>query len=250
MRIRAVPQREPDGWRVVPAHLSIALSDNQGVIPEQRWTHGLPARARSYPPAVRIEPLSEATWEPLAALFREGGDPRWCYCQFWRLRSKDFGDLKVPQLRERLHEQARSDLPPGLVALGPGAGADGATDRAVGWVGFGPRVDFQRVAHSKVIPTIDDRPVWSIVCFAISASARGRGIGRALLDAAVTFARDRGAPGVEAYPVALAPSERIAAASAYTGTLRMFERAGFRVVADNASDRTAQHRRVVVRLDF
>jgi hypothetical protein len=30
----------------------------------------------------------------------------------------------------------------------------------------------------------------------------------------------------------------------------MFERAGFTVVADNASDPSAQHRRVVVRLEL
>ncbi|MBI3750805.1 MAG: GNAT family N-acetyltransferase [Chloroflexi bacterium] len=195
----------------------------------------------------RIVPLTDATWEPLAALFREGGDPRWCYCQFWRLRSKDFAVLKVPQLRDRLHEQARSDLPPGLVALARG---DDGADRAVGWVGFGPRLDFQRIVHSKVIPTIDDRPVWSIVCFAITAAFRGRGLGSALLAAAVDHARAAGAPGIEAYPIALEPGQRLSAASAYTGTLSMFERAGFRVVADNASDRTAQHRRVVVRLDL
>jgi ribosomal protein S18 acetylase RimI-like enzyme len=202
-------------------------------------------------PAVRIEPLTEATWEPLAALFREGGDPRWCYCQFWRLRSKDFAVLKVPQLRERLHEQARSDLPPGLVALQrPGDDGDDGAERAVGWVGFGPRIDFQRVVRSKVIPAIDEQPVWSIVCFAISPSARGRGLGAALLGAAVGFARAHGAPAVEAYPVDLEPGERISSASAYTGTLAMFERAGFRIVADSASDRTAHHRRVVVRLEF
>ncbi|HEY2916046.1 MAG TPA: GNAT family N-acetyltransferase [Candidatus Limnocylindrales bacterium] len=207
------------------------------------------------PPSVRIEPLSEATWEPLAALFREGGDPRWCYCQFWRLRSKDFAPLHVPELRERLHEQARSDLPPGLVALerlpagdavdgGPGA------ERAIGWVGFGPRTSFQRVVHSKVIPAIDDRPVWSIVCFASTPSARGRGLGRALLAAAVGYAAEHGAPAIEAYPLDLAPGEQVAAAAAYTGTLAMFEAAGFRVVADNASDPSATHRRVVVRLEL
>src|SRR5437762_9886785 len=123
---------------------------------------------------VRIEPLTESNWEPLAALFREGGDPRWCYCQFWRLRSKDFAALKVPELRERLHDQARSPVPPGLVAL-EDSGADARSTetqsgeprsvgpRALGWVGFGPRVDFERVVRSKVIPMIDDRPVWSIV---------------------------------------------------------------------------------------
>jgi GNAT superfamily N-acetyltransferase len=191
---------------------------------------------------VTIEPLTEATWERLSALFREGGDPRWCWCQFWRLRSKDFSAMKVPELRARLHEQARSDLPPGLVAL------DG--DRAVGWLGFGPRLGFERVVHSRVIPAIDDRPVWAIVCFAISQSARGQGIGSALLDAAVAHARSAGAPAVEAYPLDLGPGERIAAASAYTGTRAMFERAGFTVVADNASDPSAQHRRVVVRLEL
>ena len=200
----------------------------------------------------RIEPLTEATWEPLAALFREGGDPRWCYCQFWRLRSKDFSQLHVPDLRERLHAQARSEVPPGLVALETIDGPSDAPprERAIGWVGFGPRVDFQRVVHSKVIPAIDDRPVWSIVCFASTPSARGRGLGKALLEAAVDYARRRGAPAIEAYPVDLAPGERISAASAYTGTLAMFERAGFQVVADNASDKTATHRRVVVRREL
>jgi len=198
---------------------------------------------------MRIVPLTSDSWEPLAALFREGGDPRWCYCQFWRLRSKDFAVLKVPELRDRLREQAGAEVPPGLVALEPSE--DGtATERAVGWVGFGPRVDFQRIVSSKVIPAIDDQPVWSIVCFAISASARGRGIGSALLAAAVDHARAAGATAIEAYPVALAPGERIAAAAVYTGTLAMFERAGFRVVADRASDRTAGRRRVVVRLEL
>jgi len=191
---------------------------------------------------VRVEPLTEASWEPLAALFREGGDPRWCYCQFWRLRSKDFAALRVPQLRDRLHEQAASDQPPGLVAL--------EGDRAVGWVSVAPRDDYQRVVHSKVIPKIDDRPVWSVVCFAVSQTARHRGVGTALMDAAVGFARSSGATALEAYPVSLAPGETIPATAVYTGTLSMFERAGFRVVADRASDRSSRHTRVVVRLEL
>ena len=191
---------------------------------------------------IRIEPLTAATWEALAALFREGGDPRMCWCQFWRLRSRDFAPLKVPQLRERLHEQADSDLPPGLVAL--------EGDRAVGWTSVAPRDDYQRVVHSKVIPKIDDRPVWSIVCFAISRAARQRGIAQALLDGAVAFARSRGATALEAYPLDLEPGEQVNPNAAYTGTLSMFERAGFRVVADRASDPSSTKRRVVVRLQL
>jgi len=191
---------------------------------------------------VRVEPLTDETFEALAALFREGGDPRMCWCQFWRLRSKDFAPLKVPQLRERLHEQAQSEQPPGLVAF--------EGDRAVGWTSVGPRDAYQRIVHSKVIPLIDDRPVWSIVCFAVSQTARHRGVARALLDGAVAYARSRGATALEAYPLDLAPGERINANTAYTGTLSMFERAGFRVVADKASDPSSSKPRVVVRLEL
>ena len=91
---------------------------------------------------LRVEPLSDETWEALAALFREGGDPRWCWCQFWRLRSKDMSGMKVPELRERLHDQARSELAPGLVAF--------EGDRAVGWASVAPRDDYQRSEERRV----------------------------------------------------------------------------------------------------
>jgi GNAT superfamily N-acetyltransferase len=192
---------------------------------------------------MRVEPLTAETWDALAEMFRTGGgDPRWCYCQFWRLRAKDFSALKVPQLRERLHDQALSDQPPGLVALDD--------DRAVGWVSLGPRTDFERVVRSKVIPTIDARPVWSIVCFAVASTARGQGVGRRLLNAAIEYARTRGAEALEAYPVRVDAGAAISAESAFTGTLPMFERAGFTVVADRASDPSSSNLRVVVRREL
>lgn len=192
--------------------------------------------------AIDIRPLTGETWDALADLFREGGDPRWCWCQHWRLRSKDMAAAKVPQLRERLHDQALSPEPPGLVAF------DG--DRAVGWVSLGPRADFERIMHSRIIPTIDDRPVWAIVCFAVSTLARGQGVARALLDAAIDYARERGADALEAYPVTIDDAEPIHPDAAFTGTLPMFERAGFLVVADRASDPSSRHRRVVVRREL
>ena len=192
--------------------------------------------------SVKVRPLTAKTWDALAELFREGGDPRWCWCQFWRLRSKDFAALKVPQLRERLHDQADSKLAPGLVAF------DG--ERSVGWVSLGPRSDFERIVRSKVIPTIDDRPVWSIVCFAVASSARGQGVARALLDGAIGYARKRGAEALEAYPVQVGDADAINPDAAFTGTLPMFERAGFKVVADRASDPSSSHQRVVVRKEL
>jgi ribosomal protein S18 acetylase RimI-like enzyme len=168
------------------------------------------------------------------------------WCQYWRLRSKDFGAAKVPELRERLRGQATGSAPraepPGLVAF------DG--DRAVGWVSLGPRDGYERIVRSRVIPKIDDGPVWSIVCFAVSPSARGRGVGQTLLEAAIQFAARRGVETLEAYPIAVEAGEPINPDSAFTGTLAMFERAGFEVVAERASDPSSAHTRVVVRRDI
>ncbi len=187
---------------------------------------------------VRIVPLTPATWSALEALFREGGDPRWCWCQFWRLRAKDFSALKVPQLREGLRDQAWSHEPPGLVAL--------EGERALGWVSLAPRERFERLGRSKVIPRVDDAPVWSIVCFAVSETARGQGVGRALLDAAVDYATERGATMIESYPADLAPGDRMPSEAAFGGTRAMFEAAGFTVVSETDA-KTGGVPRVVMR---
>ena len=139
-----------------------------------------------------------------------------------------------------LRDLAGREVAPGLVALRDG--------RAIGWVGLGPREDFDRLEHSRVRPRLDDLPVWSVLCFVVSKSARGEGIARRLLDAAIDYARDRGAPAVEAYPVVPA-DERIDAAKAYTGVLSMFEDVGFREVREVESP-TATVRRTIVRLDL
>jgi GNAT superfamily N-acetyltransferase len=194
------------------------------------------------PSAVEIVPLSPDRWDDVAALFGEGGDPKTCWCMFWRLRSKDWSFANVSETREgfrRLVDEAR-DPAPGLIAYQDG--------RAVGWVSVGPRADYGRLVHSKVRPAIDPLPVWSIVCFVVSKSVRGRGLSTLLLDAAVAYARDRGAPGLEAYPVD--PGDgRVPAALGYTGLLSTFEAAGFRVVQTIDSPQSTV-RRVTVRREI
>jgi GNAT superfamily N-acetyltransferase len=172
---------------------------------------------------LEITPLTRASFDPLADLFAEGGDPRWCWCAFWRLRGAAGSRADADQNRELLYGLAeQGDPAPGLVARRGG--------RAVGWVSLGPRESYQRLAHSKVYAAVDDRPVWSVVCFVVSRPERGQGIASALLAAAVEHARRHGATTLEAYP-AQTGGGRLPAASANTGTVVMFERAGFQVVA-------------------
>src|SRR5207253_2008846 len=117
---------------------------------------------------------------------------------WWRLRAKDFSAARVADHRASLEartvEAAVDEHPaPGLLAYRDG--------RAVGWVSLGPRDDFERLRRSKVIPAIDERPVWSVVCFVVSESARGSRLMRSLLDAGIAYARDHGAEALEAYPI-------------------------------------------------
>ena len=138
---------------------------------------------------------------------------------FWRRSAKDSRKVTVAQQRASLRALVAGPLSPGLVALRDG--------RAIGWVSLGPREDFERIVRSRVLPRIDERPVWSIVCFAVSSSARGEGLTGELLDAAIDWARQQRAEALEAYPVDVEPEEPIHPSALYTGALPTFLRAGF-----------------------
>ncbi len=173
------------------------------------------------PPDLEIHPLTRDRLPDLRALFDEGGDPKTCQCAFWRTPASGWGDWTKARNQTVLEGLAGSDPAPGLVAY-----ADG---RAVGWVSLGPREDFIRLERSRVLVRVDEAPVWSVVCFVVSRSWRGKGVATRLLDAAIDYAKANEATLVEAYPVD--PSRgRVPAASAYQGPLAMFERAGFDIV--------------------
>jgi GNAT superfamily N-acetyltransferase len=191
---------------------------------------------------LEIQPLTRPRLRDLAALFDQGGDPKFCWCSWYRLRNVDFAKATAASNR-RVLEAAVDELDadgrsPGLVAYLEG--------EAVGWVSLGPREDYERLTHSKLLAPVDDRPSWSIVCFVVARRHRGRGIARALLDAAIDYAREHGATLLEAYPVD-ASTGRVSAASAYRGTVTMFERAGFEVAARRQANRASPVRPIVRR---
>jgi GNAT superfamily N-acetyltransferase len=188
---------------------------------------------------VEVRPLTRETWPDLSALFGEGGDPKTCWCMFWRVRSKDWSFANAAEARDGMRAlvEADPDPAPGLIAY-----ADG---RPIGWVSVAPRDHYQRIVNSRVRPALDDVPVWSIVCFVVSRAARGQGVTTRLLDAAMDYARAHGAPALEAYPVR-PTARRVPAAVGYTGLLSTFEKAGFRVVHEIDSPQ-ATVQRVIVR---
>jgi GNAT superfamily N-acetyltransferase len=194
-------------------------------------------------PKLDIKPLTPERLPDLASLFEQGGDPKYCWCAYFRIRGFDFSKGSKARHRSVMETAARSGAQegraPGLVAYQDG--------NAVGWVSVGPREDYERLAHSRVLASVDDKPVWSIVCFVVGRRSRGQGIANALLDAAIDYARDHGATRLEAYPVETPDAKRIGSDEVYKGTLSMFERAGFKVVARRATPGAATTRPIVRR---
>ena len=170
-----------------------------------------------------------------------------CWCQWWRQTAAGYSRSAdgSPRSSSEAHRMALRDqcgvVPaPGVVAY--------VGELPVGWCGFGPRSSMRRLERSRTIPKVDDLPVWSVVCFNVRPGYRRRGVAKALLAAAIDYARAHGAIGLEAYPTDPAGTRRDATFS-YTGFTSMFEAAGFRRVIETTShaDRLP---RWLMRLDF
>ena len=181
--------------------------------------------------SVQVQPATADRWSDLVTVFgRRGEDPSWCWCQlFVRSRTREcLTPGPVPSNRDALrHEITRAATPPGLIAY--------AGTCPVGWTRVGPRSAFPGVsgnrALAKVLP--EDPGAWWVACFAVDSGHRRSGVGSALLNAAVGFAREHGATAVEGHPVDVAglSAVRVAGSAIYTGTMAMFAAAGFAEVA-------------------
>ncbi|TCO65612.1 acetyltransferase (GNAT) family protein [Actinocrispum wychmicini] len=174
---------------------------------------------------VRVVELTERTWPALESLFGPNGAVAGCWCMWFRKTSPEFKRDSGEANREDARKLAESDEPAGLLAI------EGTT--AVGWVAVAPRPVYRRLDRSPIARPVDPAEdlsrVWSVTCFFIHRSARGRGVARTLLDEAVRHAVRHGAWIVEAYPVDT-QSGTMSSGELYHGTLSMFTDAGFTLV--------------------
>lgn len=125
------------------------------------------------------------------------------------------------QNRHSMKALVDRDIVPGLIGYEDGV--------PVAWVSLGPREDYAKLRRSPVMKPVDDRPVWSIVCFFVDRKVRGRGLSERMLRAAVDYARSNGARLLEAYPVDKA--QRSHPDFMFFGAKSMYDRVGFREVA-------------------
>jgi GNAT superfamily N-acetyltransferase len=189
--------------------------------------------------AIAVVPATPDRWADVVTVLGGGGD-RGCWCQAPRGLVPG-GRRSAPDARRKaLRGQLAENPPPGMLAY-----VDG---EVAGWCGFGPRPSLPRLVNSRTIPALDDKPVWSIVCFNVRVGYRRRGVAAALLDGVVALARRSGAPGVEAYPID-PEGGRVDTSFGYVGVTPMFEKAGFRRAVETTA-RSDNRPRILMRLDF
>lgn len=209
-----------------------------------KWDLSRPRRGTAAPRAsgIDVHPVTAERWADMMALFERrgprGGQPvtSACWCMFWRLPTGEFdrgwgkGESRGRGNKVAMEEIVASGRVPGLIAYLGG--------EPVGWISIAPREEFARLERTRTLRSVDDQPVWSVVCFYIDRRYGGRGIAAALLEGAVNYAREHGAAIVEGYPV------RPGDYDPFTGYEAMFAAAGFETVREGTR-RSIVRRRIV-----
>lgn len=188
---------------------------------------------------IDIVPITGACLADLDELLARG-DPRTCQCAWMRLTNAEYAPMS-PDDRRSVHHAAIVAAEADGRAAGLLAYRDGA---AVGWVSFGPRDEFERIAASRARQADDDLPAWSVVCFVVAAGARRHGVAGRLLDAAIDYGLAHGAPMLEGYPVTTGRRSN----DLWRGTVGMFQRSGFTAV--EVRSRASSPDRPIMRRDL
>ncbi|MDR3764661.1 MAG: GNAT family N-acetyltransferase [Acidobacteriota bacterium] len=138
------------------------------------------------------KPLTPATWSDFEALFGARGACGGCWCMTWRLAPKEFKANGNAGNKAAMRALVNAGEEPGVLLYREG--------RAVAWCAVAPREKYVRLENSRVLAPLDGKPVWSVSCFFVDRAWRGQGLTVEVLNAAVEFARGKGAKIVEGYP--------------------------------------------------
>lgn len=179
-------------------------------------------------PVYKFHPLTYEKWKDIELLFGVNGACAGCWCMYWRESHKEFDQKKGEGNRVALKRLVKGKIQTGIVAYD--------NKVPVGWVAFAPREQYTRLETSRVLKPVDEKPVWSIVCFFIDKNYRRKGLTVELLKEAEKHAKKNGAKIIEGYPVDPA-TKNYAPVFAYTGLASAFKKAGFTEAARRSETR-------------
>ncbi len=181
-----------------------------------------------------VRPLTPDLWPQLEELFGSVGACAGCWCMYWRIGSA-YTKRPRDENRKAFRALVKKGPPPGLLVF--------EGELPVGWAQVTPRNALPGLDRARFTKRVDDTPVWSLSCFCVRKGYRGRGVSKALIDAAIAYAKKQKAPALEAYPMKTAGEKR-SNSGMYTGSASSFAKAGFKTVAEPAAHRP------IMRLDL
>jgi GNAT superfamily N-acetyltransferase len=165
------------------------------------------------------------SWPQVEALFGNNGACGGCWCQAWRIeKGERWLEVKGATAKKRLRRGILAGATHAILAF------DGRIP--VGWCVFGPRDSFPRLNRARSLTCDDSSRVWSLPCFFVARDHRGKGVATSMLTHALRAMKKRGAGIAEAYPSKPGRDGRYIAAFSWTGTMSLFEKAGFVVVGN------------------
>lgn len=136
---------------------------------------------------------------------------------WWRLKRSEFNKNKGEGNKKALKKIVSGGEVPGIIAY--------VNNQPVGWCSVAPRGAFSTLERSRVLKPVDDKPVWSVVCFFVAKPFRRKGISVKLLEASVEHVKKQGGKIIEGYPGD--PSSALPDAFVYNGLVSAFRKAGF-----------------------
>jgi GNAT superfamily N-acetyltransferase len=174
---------------------------------------------------IEVAPATADRWEDVAAVMGVRGDPGRCWCQYFRLRGRQWAEATTESNREALHTQVTAgERPPGVIAY--------VDDTPAGWCATAPRAAYPRVLASPNWRSDAGEDTWAVTCFVVRTDHRRNGLADHLLTGAIDLAAKHGAAAIEGSAVDV--SGRMSSADLYRGPLSVFLAAGFSVVRRNS----------------
>jgi len=170
---------------------------------------------------VECHPLTPERWRDFTTLFGKNGACSGCWCMYWRLPGPVWSAGCGETNKRRFARVIREGREPGLIAYADGEPA--------AWCSIAPREEFTRLERSPTRKRIDDLATWSITCFFTARPYRNSGLMRALIAAALAYARQHGAQAVEAFPSESKTQTLGSGSTGYMGLASTFRGAGFKL---------------------
>lgn len=169
--------------------------------------------------------LSPTTWPDFDRLFtKHNGVWGGCWCMFYHVPGKFATTGHGPQNKRAKKALVKKGRSHGTIVY--------SNSTPVGWCQYGPKPELPRLDASRTYQSLEldteGKKLWRVTCFFVDRDYRRKGVAGYALEAALSAIKKRGGGTVEAYP---STKPRQGTSMMWSGTVSMFENAGFGVAS-------------------